>query len=148
MLRAAAVRPISIAGLIGIAAAPDFTEDLIWETLSQSQQEQVMSAGVLEQPSDYAEEPYVISQHLIEDGRRCLVLRNPIDITVPVRLVHGQQDADVPWQTALRLSEALISADVEVILIKDGDHRLSRPYDLQRLCGVVDHLINRVENTP
>ena len=146
MLRAALARPDRVVGLVGIAAAPDFTEELMWDSLSDEQQRHLMTQETLEQPSDYDEDPYVISKHLIEDGRACLVLRNPIEITAPVRLIHGQRDADVPWDTSLRLSDALDSDDVETTFVKDGDHRLSRPQDLTRLCHLVENFIAHIEN--
>ena len=145
MLRAAMECGKRVAGLIGIAAAPDFTEDLIWESMTEDQQRTLLEKGFIEQPNDYDEDPFIISRYLIEDGRSHLVLRNPIDISVPVRLIHGQKDIDVPWKTALRLADILIRDDVDVVLVKDGDHRLSRPQDLQRLCKVVDDLLSVLE---
>ena len=140
MLLAALARPHKVAGLIGIAAAPDFTEDLMWDTLSEQQRQDLIEHGAIEKPNDYEDEPYVVSKHLIDDGRSRLVLRNPIEITVPVRLIHGQQDTDVPWNSALRLSDAL-----EIILVKNGDHRLFRPQDLTRLCSMIENFISHIE---
>lgn len=147
MVRAALKRLDRIAGLIGIAAAPDFTEDLVWDSLSETQRKALVEKGHIEQASDYDEASYVISRHLIEDCRKCLVLRSPMKISIPVRLIHGQRDMDVPWTTASRLAETLTSDDVDVLLVKDGDHRLSRPHDLQRLCQIVDSLLFQLENT-
>lgn len=144
MVRAALARPERIAGLVGIAAAPDFTEDLMWDQFSDTEKQTLAENGRLEQPSDYDDEPYVISAHLIEDGRTCLVLRDEIAYSGPVRLLQGQKDTDVPPETALRLSEHLSSEDVETILIKDGDHRLSRPQDLRRLLAILDSLCHAV----
>lgn len=143
MVRAALARPARLAGLIGVAAAPDFTEDLIWAGLSPAQRAALAREGAVEMPSEYAEQPYRISRLLIEDGRRNLVLRAPIPISCPVRLLHGQNDASVPWQVSLTLAEKISGGDVETILIKDGDHRLSRPGDLARLTAVLDDLIAR-----
>jgi pimeloyl-ACP methyl ester carboxylesterase len=140
MLRAALSRPDRIIGLIGIAAAPDFTEDLIWNSLTEDQKQAIDEDGFIEQPNDYSELPTVISAHLVEDGRNCLLMRGPIDIDTPVRLLHGQQDTDVPYATSLQLAENLVSKNVEVLLIKDGDHRLSRDEDLRRLTAVIDGL--------
>ncbi|WP_119461028.1 alpha/beta fold hydrolase [Rhodospirillaceae bacterium SYSU D60014] len=140
MLLAALARRERIAGLVGIAAAPDFTEDLMWEALAPGDRETLAREGAVVQPSDYADYPHTITRALIEDGRTRLLLRGPIDLTCPVRLLHGMRDADVPWQTSLRLSDQLASDDVRILLIKDGDHRLSRPQDLQRLFAAVTEL--------
>ena len=115
----------SLAGLVLIAPAPDFTEDLIWEALAPAERAALMAAGMIEQPSAYGEEPYRITRGLIEDGRCHLLLRDRIAISRPVRLLQGIGDADVPWETAIRLAERLESSDVTVTLIKSGDHRLS-----------------------
>lgn len=144
-LKAALALSSRVAGLIGIAAAPDFTEDLMWAELSAAQREALMRDGVIELPSEYDPEPYRINRTLIEDGRKNLLLRDDIAVSCPVRLLHGQRDTSVPWQIALTLAEQLVSQDVETILIKDGDHRLSRPQDLRRLCDVLDDLIIQVK---
>ena len=140
MLLAALSRPERVAGLVGVAAAPDFTEELIWRGLSADARAQLLAAGKLEQPSEYSAEPYVITKTLIENGRKHLLLDRPIAISAPVRLLHGQADRDVPHGLSLRLAEQLATDDVAVTLIKDGDHRLSRPQDLARLCAAVDEL--------
>ena len=131
-LLAALARPGRIAGLVGVAAAPDFTERLMWQAMTPREREQLMSEGVLHVPSQYGE-PYPITRRLIEDGRRRLLLDGPIALDCPVRLLHGQRDPDVPWETALRVAERLSGTDVQVTLVKDGDHRLSRPQDLALL---------------
>jgi pimeloyl-ACP methyl ester carboxylesterase len=144
MLLAALQRRARIKGLIGIAPAPDFTEELIWRRLPGSDQHRLMMQGRLEQPSEYSAEPYVITRALIEDGRRHLLLGGTtggaIDLDMPVRLLHGMRDPDVPYRQSLRLAESLASRDVRVTLIKDGDHRLSRPEDLALLCDAVAEL--------
>ena len=124
--------PERLAGLIGIAAAPDFTEDLMWAQFPQAVRDQITREGQWLRPSEYGA-PYPITRALIEDGRRHLVLRAPLPIAAPVRLLHGQQDPDVPWQLSLRVAETITGADVEVTLIKEGDHRLSKPADLALL---------------
>jgi pimeloyl-ACP methyl ester carboxylesterase len=141
MLLMALARPERIKALLGIAAAPDFTEDLIWQSLTGAEQDRLMREGRLEQPSEYAPEPYVITRKLIEDGRNHLLLGKAIPIAVPVRLLQGMADPDVPFRTAERLAEKLISEDVAVTLIKDGDHRLSRPQDLARLMATLEELL-------
>ncbi|MGA9868938.1 MAG: alpha/beta hydrolase [Acetobacteraceae bacterium] len=131
-LLAALARPARIAGLIGIAAAPDFTERLMWQAMTPRQRGTLLRDGVLHVPSEYGD-PYPITSRLIEDGRAHLLLDGPIALDCPVRLLHGQRDPDVPWETALRIAERIGSADARVILVKDGDHRLSRPADLALL---------------
>jgi pimeloyl-ACP methyl ester carboxylesterase len=141
MLLLALARPERIEGLIGVAPAPDFTEELIWRTLSEHERAKLLHDGKLEQPSDYSPEPYVITKALIEDGRRNLLLGGSIAIDAPVRLLHGLDDRDVPHEISLRLQARLAAQDVVVELIKDGDHRLSRPQDLTRLCAAVEELV-------
>ncbi len=121
-----------VRGLVGIAAAPDFTEDLMWEAAMPHEQAFLLTNGFVDVPNPYGP-PQRITNGLIEDGRRHLLLRGEITVDCPVRLLHGQRDPDVPWQTALRIAERLRGADVQVTLIKDGDHRLSRPHDLALL---------------
>ena len=126
-----------VAGLVGIAAAPDFTEDLLWDAFSSDQRAALLREGVLRLPSEYSDKPYSITLKLIEDGRRHLVLRGALPLSCPVRLLHGMQDPDVPWQTSLRLAERLAGRDVTVTLIPAGDHRLSTETDLSKLRAAV-----------
>jgi pimeloyl-ACP methyl ester carboxylesterase len=144
MLLAALARPQRVAGLVGIAAAPDATEDLIWKEFSPEQQAQLMRDGALRLPSAYDPAGYLFTRQLIEEGRQHLLLGAPLDIHCPVRLIHGMRDPDVPWQTSLRLADAIAGSDVEVTLVKDGDHRLSTEADLQRLCATVGALLDRL----
>lgn len=132
-----------IAGLVGIAAAPDFTEDLIWATASPEKREALQRDGIVREPSAYSETPYGITMELIRDGRERLLLRGPIALSCPVRLLHGMLDPDVPWQRSLRLAERLTAPDVRVHLIKDGDHRLSRDADLALLARTVEELLDQ-----
>ena len=141
MLLAALARPGRIAGLVGIAGAPDFTEELLWPRLSPAQREEIMGRGAVVLPSGYDPAGYLYTRALVEDGRRHLLLREPIALDMPVRLLHGLADESVPWQLSLRLAERLASHDVVVTLIKDGDHRLSTPADLARLAQTLDALI-------
>ena len=131
-LLAALARPGRVAGLIGIAAAPDFTEELMWQSMMPEERARLARDGVLLVPSQYGD-PTPVTSALIADGRTRLLMGGPIPLRCPVRLLHGQGDPDVPWQTALRLAERLESDDVQVTLVKDGDHRLSRPSDLALL---------------
>ena len=137
MLLAALARPDRVAGLVGLAPAPDFTEALIWNRLTDEERDRLMRTGRLEMPSDYSDEPTIITRTLIEEGRRHLLLSAPIGIRCPVRLLHGMADPDVPHQLSLELAERLVSSDVRVTLIKDGDHRLSRDEELDRLLAAV-----------
>jgi len=141
MLLVALARPERIKGLIGLAPAPDFTETLIWWNLSDEERTRLLADGKLEQPSEYSEEPYVITKALIEDGRKHLLLNGRIGVEAPVRLLHGLNDRDVPHAVSLRLQTKLKSENVVLNLIKDGDHRLSRPQDLARLCDTVEELL-------
>jgi len=128
--------PARVAGLVGLAAAPDFTESLL-AGLTDAERETLQATGRIARPSLYGEEPYRFTRALIEDGRRQSLLAAPIPVTCPVRLLQGQKDPDVPWQTALCIAEQLQSNDVEITLVKDGDHRLSRPQDLALLVRTV-----------
>ena len=140
-LLTALARPGRVAGLVGLAAAPDFTERLMWNAMLPAERAELLREGVVFASSEYGA-PLPITRALIEDGRRHLLLDAPIPLACPVRLLHGQLDRDVPWETSLRLSERLASPDVQVTLVKDGDHRLSRPADLallrQALAALLD----------
>jgi pimeloyl-ACP methyl ester carboxylesterase len=131
-LLCAIARRSRIAALVGIAAAPDFTEALLWQALSFEQRSIMMTHGVIRLPSQYGE-PTPVTRALIEDGRQHLVLNAPVELACPVRLLQGQQDPDVPWELALRLAAQIAGTDVQLTLVKDGDHRLSRPQDLALL---------------
>jgi pimeloyl-ACP methyl ester carboxylesterase len=139
-LLVAMARPGRMAALLGIAAAPDFTQRLMWDAMSPSERTTLERDGVLYVPSQYGE-PTPITLKLIQDGAEHLVLTAPIPIHCPVRLLHGQADPDVPWELALRIAEQMESPDVRVILVKDGDHRLSRPSDLDLLRQTVATLV-------
>jgi pimeloyl-ACP methyl ester carboxylesterase len=141
MVLAALARPERVQALIGIAAAPDFTADLLPRRLSEAQLREIEEKGRVTLPSDYDPAGYLYTKALIDDGNRNLVLRGEIALTRPVRLLHGMADASVPWQQSLRLAEQLAGSDVTVTLVKGGDHRLSRDEDLARLAGVIDALV-------
>jgi pimeloyl-ACP methyl ester carboxylesterase len=132
-LNLALARPTRVAALVGIAAAPDFTEDLIWAKLPPALRARLEADGILHQPSEYGDTPYPITRKLIEDGRSHLRLRGPIAYEGRVRLLHGMKDPDVPWQWSPKIAERLVAADTRVVLVKDGDHRLSRPQDIALL---------------
>lgn len=122
--------PAHVAGVLGIAAAPDFTEDGVWEKLSGALREEITTKGRLEVSSAYSDAPYVITHRLIEDGRRNLVLRAPLQVPFPVRLLHGTADRDVEMSVALKLLEHIDAADVRLTLVKGAGHRLSEPEEL------------------
>lgn len=149
MLLTALARKERVAGLLGLASAPDFTDTLSLRYLNDAQRQQLYDEGHIALSSDYDgsyDNPgYIITRHLLDEGHRHRLLHQPIALDVPVRLIHGMQDTDVPWQTSLRLSEELVSEDVEVTLIKAGDHRLSSPAALQRLCDTLDELLDGLE---
>jgi pimeloyl-ACP methyl ester carboxylesterase len=133
----ARARPERVKGLVGIAAAPDFTEDSMWADASPAQRESLMRDGVLHRPSDYSEAPYVITRRLIEDGRGHLVLRSPLRLGFPVRLLHGTADRDVPVSVALRLLDHAESPDMRLTLVKDADHRFSSDSCLDAIEGAI-----------
>lgn len=148
LLAALRLRP-RIAGLVGIAAAPDFTEDLMWTEFTGTQRRQMLETGQVILENCYQpENPWTIRRALIEDGRNHLLLRDAINLHCPVRLIQGQQDEDVPWRTALTIAGCLAAEDVEVTLVKDGDHRLSRDRDLARLVRVVECLARDAGSAP
>ena len=128
-----------VAGLIGIAAAPDFTTR-IEAALPAEARAAMAREGVWHRPSAYGD-PYPITRALIEEGRRHLLLQAGVPLAVPVRLLQGQRDPDVPWVHALRIAEAIEGPDVQVVLVKDGDHRLSRPQDLRLLRRVLGAML-------
>lgn len=133
----ARAHPERLAGLVGIAAAPDFTERLMWPSLAPAERETLMAAGRLEQPSAYGPEPRVITRRLIEDGRQHRVLDAPLALPCPVALLHGTADADVPVALGLDLLAHLQAPQARLTLVKDGDHRLSDPGSLALLCETV-----------
>jgi pimeloyl-ACP methyl ester carboxylesterase len=130
-------------GLVLIAPAVDFTEDLMWATFPEEVRHKIMTAGRWMRPTDYAPEPYPVTRELIEDGRRHLMLGGPIRVGAPVHVLQGMRDPDVPWPHTMRLVERLAEDDVVVTLIKDGDHRLSREEDLARLIEAVEGVAPR-----
>jgi pimeloyl-ACP methyl ester carboxylesterase len=143
-LLAARRRPQRIKGLLLIAPAADFTEALLWTSLAPEARRQIMETGLLQQPSAYDAEPYVITRALIEDGRRHLIMGGPIVFDGPVRILQGARDPDVPHQHARALAGLIRAPDVRFDLIADGDHRLSRPQDLERLSAAATELAERL----
>jgi pimeloyl-ACP methyl ester carboxylesterase len=126
----------SLAGLVLIAPAPDFTEELMWKGFSPEIRREIESNGVWLRPSEYGA-PYPITRALIEEGRNHLLLGRAIEVGCPVHILQGAQDPDVPWQHALALAHRLPAEDVVLTMIQDGDHRLSRPQDIARILAAV-----------
>lgn len=138
---AALHRPQRIVGLLGIASAPDFTEELVWQQFTASQQAEVMNQGWTVIPTEYNRKGWVITKNLIEDSRSHLVLDKSIPLTIPIRLLHGMVDAIVPVSYSHKLVELVRSNDVTLTLIKSGDHRLSREEDKRILGGLLQELV-------
>jgi pimeloyl-ACP methyl ester carboxylesterase len=139
-LLAARARPETVAALLLLAPAVDFTEALIWARMTPDIRREVMERGSWQRPSAYGDGPYPITRALIEDGRRHLLLDDPIRIDCPVHILQGIQDPDVPWQHALKLVDRL-SGNPTLTLIKNGDHRLSTPEDLARIARALDAIL-------
>jgi pimeloyl-ACP methyl ester carboxylesterase len=126
-----------IAGMVLIAPAVDFTEELMWKQFSDATKREIQEKGKWLRPSEYGDEPYPITRGLIEDGRNHLLLGGLIETGCPVHILQGVQDPDVPWRHAVELVSRFSRDDVVLTLIKDGDHRLSRPEDIDRLIAAV-----------
>jgi len=139
-LLVARAMPDRVAALVGIAAAPDFTEDGLWSDFSDDQRARLDADGVVDLPSEYDDAPYRITRRLIEDGRTRLVLRSPLPLPFPVRLLQGSNDTDVPVSVALRLFEHADSPDLTLSLVKGADHRFSEPDNLALLARTLADL--------
>jgi pimeloyl-ACP methyl ester carboxylesterase len=126
-----------IAGMVLIAPAVDFTEELMWKQFPDSTKREIEQKGVWMRPSEYGNDPYPITRGLIEDGRKHLLLGGLIETRCPVHILQGVQDPDVPWHHAVELVSRFSRDDVVITLIKDGDHRLSRPEDIERMIAAV-----------
>jgi pimeloyl-ACP methyl ester carboxylesterase len=132
-------RPEKIAAIVGIAAAPDFTKDII-QTMNLEQKNAMQANGYIEVPNDYSDEPYIFTRSLIEDGEIHSLLDKKYNCPFPVRLIQGMKDEDVEWQKAYRFKNIAEGSDVDVLLIEDGDHRLSREQDLKAIKELVERL--------
>lgn len=142
-LRIALERPSLVYGFIGIAAAPDFTDDIWYNRLNDVQRAEILQNGKIAIPNEYDDTPYIITKALIEDGRENFILNTRHDIQVPMIMLQGMRDPDVPWETTSSIKNAFPQADIDVVLIEDGDHRLSRPEDLEILGREIKNLILR-----
>jgi pimeloyl-ACP methyl ester carboxylesterase len=137
MLLAALARPDRVVAIVGIAAAPDFTD---WG-FSQEEKLYILQHGKLERPNPYGPQPTPYTRRFWQSGEANRLMHGPIALDCPVRLIHGQRDSDVPWAQSLRLAELVRSADVQLTLVKDGDHRLSRDADIALLLRVVEDVL-------
>ncbi len=133
-----------IKGIVGIAAAPDFTEDSMWAGFSEDQKNELARIGHVALPSDYSDEPYIVTRRLIEDGRNHLVLRRPLPLPYPVRLVQGTADEDVEISVPLRLIDHAEGGDIRLTLVKDADHRFSTPECLKLIEESVEEVLARM----
>ncbi|UTW55549.1 carboxylesterase [Kordiimonas sp. SCSIO 12610] len=143
-LLAAKARRARVAGFIGIAAAPDFTVRMWNEEFSDDQRRAILDEGFVKIPTEYGDQPYTITKALMDDGWQNRVVHGPIHLDVPVRLIQGLEDADVPWQTALNIADKLTGDDVDIILVPGGDHRLSTDHDLERLKDQVSMIAKKL----
>ncbi|GGA15009.1 alpha/beta fold hydrolase [Neptunicoccus cionae] len=139
-LLVARVQPDRIKGLVGIAAAPDFTEDSMWAGFDGEQRSALNDRGRVELPSEYDDGPYVITRKLIEDGRKHLVLREPLDLPFPVRLLHGTADVDVAMSVPLRIIDHARCDDMRLTFVKGADHRFSDIACLQMILDAVEEV--------
>jgi pimeloyl-ACP methyl ester carboxylesterase len=143
-LLAVLARPSRVAGMVLIAPAADFTEALLWPRLSGDARRQIEVEGVWLRPSAYDPDPYPITRGLIEDGRKHLLLGAPIALNMPIHILQGMDDPDVPWTHALKLVERLQSSDVTLELVKSGDHRLSTPPEIARLKARIEQMLAKI----
>ncbi|MFC3179493.1 alpha/beta fold hydrolase [Cypionkella sinensis] len=133
--------PQRIVGLVGIAAAPDFTEDSMWADFMPAQRAEIMAKGQIGLPSEYADSPYIITRRLIEEGRNRLVLRAPLALNFPTRLLQGTADVDVPPAVALRLLDHATGDDIRLTLVKGADHRFSTPACLTMITEAITDVL-------
>ncbi|MFN3700621.1 MAG: alpha/beta fold hydrolase [Alphaproteobacteria bacterium] len=124
-------RPQKLTGLIGIAAAPDFTKDMWASSLSDEQRAEIAKQGYIAVPNEYSDEPYILTKALFDDAKNNFILDRTHSLDIPMVFVQGVQDPDVPWETTSKIQAVFPKADIEIVLIDDGDHRLSRPEDLE-----------------
>lgn len=140
----ARAHPSRVAGLIGVAAAPDFTEDGMWAGFDENQRKMLLATGEIALKSDYSDDPTVITRRMIDDGRNHLVLRTPLALPFPTRLLQGTDDADVPPSVALALLNHAIGPDIQLNLVKGADHRFSTPECLALIGAALADVTQRV----
>ncbi len=127
--------------VIGIAAAADFTEDILWARMSDSERNALQRDGVIELASRYSERPFRFTSEFIEEARAHLILRTAIELRCPVHLFHGRRDKDVPWETSMQILDRIESRCVNLTLVKDGEHRLSEPGELAQIIAALDRVL-------
>ncbi|MDO6965531.1 alpha/beta hydrolase [Rhizobium alvei] len=135
-----------LAGMVLIAPAPDFTAALIEPNLTDRERQSLADNGYFEEPSEYSNEPNRFTRALIEDGRRNLTMTGLIEPGCPVHILQGMADPDVPFQHALKIMEKIVADDAILTLIRDGDHRLSRPQDIERMLSAVDGIVTHAQS--
>ncbi|REL33537.1 alpha/beta hydrolase [Rhodohalobacter sp. SW132] len=144
-LLAALKRPDKIRGLVGIASSPDFTEDIWHHRMTEEQRQLMDKQGFIAQSSAYRDEPVIITKKLLDSGKNHLLLHKPsINLDIPVFLIHGKKDADVPWKKSQKLYRLIGKENCKLILVPDGEHRLSRDEDLELIGGVVERILKKV----
>ena len=148
MLLAALARPEKICGLIGLAAAPDFTEELIWNYMTSTQKETLLDKKQIDFSNEFCEDAYPISSDLIMEARNHLLLDKKINLDIPISLIHGMNDKDVPYSTSIRIAENIAGNDVQVHLLKKAGHRLSNPDELEFIYQEITKLaqLSRLDN--
>jgi pimeloyl-ACP methyl ester carboxylesterase len=140
-LNAALERKGQVRGLVGVASAPDFTERLMYARFTPEQRRELDDRGLIWAHSEFTDSDYPITQHFIEEARHHLLLDDIIGLDIPIHLLHGQADIDVPWETSLTLAQQLMGDEVTLTLIKDGDHRLNRPDDLRLMTDALARIL-------
>lgn len=146
VLLAALARKHRVVGLLGLAPAPDFTERVLLANLEEKHIKEMMENGKVLISSEYGDEPYIFTKGLIEEARNHLLLDTPIELDVPVLLIHGMKDNDVPYQISLDIMAGLAAKDAELVLVKEANHRMSGPADLARLTGALDSILKKVNH--
>ncbi len=147
-LRAAQERPDTLTGMVGVATSPDFTQSIWEERMNENQRREMNRKGFIRQPSEYRENPVVITKNLIEDGKQHLLLHHDhLHINIPVCLIHGKKDSDVHWQKSQALQKKIGGERCELILVPEGEHRLSRQQDLELIDRKVQEIISLSQST-
>ena len=143
-LNAARERKAVIKGLVGVASAPDFTERLMLTRMTPEQRRELDDEGVIWAHSEFTDSDYPITRHFIHEARNHLMLDDVIGLDIPIHLLHGQMDIDVPWETSLLLAKQLTGEDITTSFIKDGDHRLNRPADLALMMDALERMLRSI----